>query len=76
MSERVDRHGLQVDTALADFIETAALPGTGVEPGAFWAGFSALIHDLGPKNRALLARRDELQKQIDGWHTARRGQAA
>ena len=74
MSERVDRHGLQVDTALADFIETAALPGTGVEPGAFWAGFSALIHDLGPKTRALLARREELQKQIDGWHSARRGQ--
>ncbi|MDP3341073.1 malate synthase G [Frigidibacter sp.] len=74
MSERVDRHGLQVDTVLADFIETSALPGTGVEPGAFWAGLSALIHDLGPKNRTLLARREELQKQIDAWHTARRGQ--
>jgi len=74
MSERVDRHGLQVDTVLADFIEASALPGTGGEPGAFWAGFSALIHDLGPKNRALLARREALQKQIDGWHSARRGQ--
>ncbi len=74
MSERVDRHGLQVDTALADFIETAALPGTGVDPAAFWAGFSALIHDLGPKNRALLDRREDLQKQIDAWHIARRGQ--
>lgn len=74
MTERVERNGLQVDTRLAAFLETQALPGTGVAPAAFWAGFSALVHDLGPRNRALLETRAALQARIDAWHIARRGQ--
>ena len=74
MADRTDVHGLRVDAGLAAFIETEALPGTGVSPDAFWAGLSALAHDFGPENRALLARRDALQAQIDAWHIARRGQ--
>ena len=73
MTARVDRDGLQVATELADFIETQALPGTGIEAGAFWAGFSALLHDKAGKNRALLEKRESLQKQIDDWHIAHRG---
>lgn len=75
MTQRTDRHGLQVDPRLADFIETRALPGTGVDASAFWAGFSAVVHDLMPKNRAFLAKRAELQAQIDGWHRAHKGKA-
>ena len=74
MSERVARGELQVDGALAAFIEDQALPGTGVQAADFWAGFSALVHDLGPENRRLVALRDELQARIDEWHVARRGQ--
>ncbi len=70
---RTDRHGLQVDTALAAFIETQALPGTGIDADAYWAGFAALIRDLAPKNRALLAKREALQARIDAWHIAHRG---
>ncbi|MDZ4136235.1 MAG: malate synthase G, partial [Paracoccaceae bacterium] len=70
-----DRHGLKVDAQLAAFVEQAALPGTGVDAGTFWAGFAAAVADLGPKNRALLARREDLQAQIDAWHLARRGTA-
>jgi malate synthase len=51
------------------------LPGTGVTAAAFWGGLSALVHDLGPVNRALLAKRAEMQARIDAWHVARRGQA-
>src|SRR3546814_1385277 len=51
------------------------MPGTGVDAAAFWAGADSVIHDLAPKNRALLAKRDELQAQIDAWHQARAGQA-
>ena len=72
--ERVERQGLQVATVLARFIEEHALPGTGVAVDAFWSGFSALVHEAGPKNRALLARREDLQAQIDAWHVAHRGQ--
>ncbi|MFQ6548307.1 malate synthase G [Aestuariibius sp. 2305UL40-4] len=73
MVDRVERAGLQVDRHLADFLEGEALPGTGIEAGAFWDGFAGIVRDLTPKNRALLARRDELQSQIDDWHIARRG---
>ncbi len=68
MPEYVDRAGLSVDSILSDFIEQSALPGTGVDATAFWSGFSALVHDLGPRNRALLDTRDSLQEQIDQWH--------
>ena len=71
---RVTRNGLQVDAQLASFIEDRVLPGTDVQPGQFWEGLSRLVHDLGPKNRALLARREEIQSQIDAWHIARRDQ--
>ena len=64
MTERVERQGLQVDARLAGFIDSQALPGTGVSAAAFWGGLSALIHDLGPKNRALLARREALGKIV------------
>ncbi|GAB4388451.1 malate synthase G [Albidovulum sp.] len=71
---RVERSGLRVAAELAEFIEVRALPGTGVEAERFWQGFADLVRDLAPRNRALLARRDELQRAIDDWHIARRGQ--
>jgi len=74
MGERVERSGLRVARELADFIESEALPGTGVDAADFWAGFAALVADLTPENRALLNRREDLQKQIDAWHRDRRGQ--
>ncbi len=70
---RTQTHGLQVATPLHDFIADEALPGTGVTADGFWAGFAAIVHDLAPRNRALLARRDELQGQIDAWHAEHRG---
>jgi len=73
MSNRTQIHRLQVDTALADFINTEVLPGTGVDPVAYWAGFDAVVHELAPKNIALLAERDRLQSALDGWHSAHPG---
>ena len=74
MTARVEKHGLQVEASLARFLEEDALPGTGVEAGAFWSGLAALVQDLTPKNRALLETRAALQARIDDWHRTRRGQ--
>jgi malate synthase len=74
MSDRTVIGGLQIAPELVDFIETRALPGTGVTAEDFWAGLSKVLHDLGPENRALLERREDLQRQIDAWHITRRGQ--
>ncbi|MBT8456183.1 MAG: malate synthase G [Alphaproteobacteria bacterium] len=65
---------LRVAPELVDFIETRALPGTGVSSEAFWAGFSELVHVMGPRNRALLDKREAIQTQIDDWHRKRRNQ--
>ena len=75
MTERVQIGGLQVAKVLFDFVNNEAIPGTGVSADQFWQGAAAVIHDLAPKNRALLAKRDALQAQIDAWHQARKGQA-
>ena len=73
MTGYVERAGLQVAPVLADFIETRALPGTGIAVEPFWTGFAAMLHLFGPKNRALLQHRATLQSRIDAWHQARRG---
>ena len=66
---RIEAAGLHVVRELHDFVNEA-LPGTGVEAGAFWTGFAGLVRDMAPRNAALLARRDELQRRIDEWHGA------
>jgi len=76
MSPRTNRLRLQVDSALARFIDDEVLPGTGVDPAAFWAGFDALAHELAPRNRALLAERERLQAALDDWHRAHPGPIA
>ena len=76
MTDRIQAGGLQVDRELYDFINDEALPGTGVSPEAFWSGFDSLIHGLLPRNRELLATRDELQTRIDAWYQESSGHAS
>ncbi|WP_313737431.1 malate synthase G [Sphingobium yanoikuyae] len=76
MTDRmIDRAGLKVAATLADFIEQRALPGTGIDADAFWAGTADILARFTPDNAALLRTRDDLQTQIDAWHQVRRGQA-
>ena len=76
MTDRIEAGALQVDKEMYDFINDEALPGTGIAPEAFWSGFDKLIHDLSPRNRELLATRDELQARIDAWYQESGGQAS
>ncbi len=73
VSGGVRRGGLRVAEELDRLVRDEMLPGTGVGLDAFWAGFEAALGELGPVNRDLLARRDELQSAIDAWHTRRGG---
>ncbi|MBN3862299.1 malate synthase G [Pseudomonas frederiksbergensis] len=75
MTEHVQVGGLQVAKVLFDFVNNEAIPGTGLTADTFWAGADKVIHDLAPKNKALLAKRDDFQARIDAWHQARAGVA-
>jgi malate synthase len=74
VTERTQISGLNIATDLVRFIEDEALSGLDVSAEAVWDGFAAIINELGPKNRALLAARETIQTQIDDWHIARKGQ--
>jgi malate synthase len=71
MTDRVTVGNLRVAKVLHDFVTNEALPGTGLDPESFWAGVDKVVTDLAPKNQELLARRDDLQAQIDKWHRQR-----
>ena len=73
MTARTTVHRLQVATNLHTFINDKVLPGTGVAPDKFWAGFDAIVAELSPTNIALLAERDRLQIEQDAWHKANPG---
>ena len=67
---------LQVNADLQTFIEQEVAPGTGVDLAAFWRGLDALVHDLAPTNRALIAERARLQAELDNWHRQHPGPIA
>ncbi len=71
MTDRVTVGNLRVARVLHDFVNNEALPGTGIDPDSFWAGVDKVVTDLAPQNQDLLARRDDLQAQIDKWHRHR-----
>ena len=74
MADMVDRAGLMVAAELADFIDSQAIPGTGLAADAFWTGAADIFARFTPENRELLAKRDRMQEKIDAWHDARAGQ--
>ncbi|NML42158.1 malate synthase G [Ramlibacter sp. G-1-2-2] len=73
MTSRTQIHGLEVDSVLKRFIDEQVLPGTGVAADKFWTGFDAIVREMAPRNAALLAERDRLQTELDGWHKANPG---
>ena len=67
-TNRIQKGSLAIDKILFDFIENEALPVAGLDSNTYWQNFEQVVLDLTPKNKALLARRDELQAKIDDWH--------
>ena len=74
MTERVDIGGIQVAKNLYDFVNSQAIPGTGIDPDKFWAEFDKIVNELAPRNRELLAKRDDIQEKMDSWNREHKGQ--
>ena len=74
MSGRIEKNGLSIDEKLVTFIESEAIPGTGVDAQKFWQGFAKIVEKLGPKNKTLLQKREDIQSKIDKYHITHRGQ--
>jgi len=74
LEKYVVKNDLKVSEQLVEFIESKALPGSGVEADAFWSGLSDVVHQMGPRNRALLEKRETIQAQIDAWHVQHRNE--
>ena len=74
MSGRIEKNGLSIDEKLVTFIESEAIPGTGVDNQKFWQGFAEIVEKLGPKNKTLLQKREDIQSKIDEYHITHRGQ--
>ncbi|MDR2127674.1 MAG: malate synthase G [Burkholderiaceae bacterium] len=73
MTERITTQSLKIARPLYDFVNQQVLPDLGIQPAAFWSGFSDIATDLAPKNAALLAERERLQAKLDIWHAANPG---
>ncbi|WP_260294148.1 malate synthase G [Sedimenticola hydrogenitrophicus] len=74
MTARTQIGGLQIANVIKELVENRIIPGSGVNAADFWSRLEQIVDDLTPKNRALLARRDQLQAQIDQWHRQQAGQ--
>ena len=73
MTDRIEENGLSIDPILHEFVEKEALPGSGISAQAFWSGMASLVDTFGPRIKAALAHRAELQAKIDAWHKERPG---
>ena len=74
MTQYIERHGISIAPALLALVEQEIAPGTEIDPDQVWKGYAALLADLVPLNRALLAERSDLQTCIDNWHLQHPGQ--
>lgn len=75
MTERIQVGGLQIAKVLYDLVANDIAPGTGIEPDAFWASFEKVVNEFSPKNKALLEKREVIQKQLDEWYRNNAGQS-
>ena len=64
----IEKNGLKINALLFDFVNDEVIPGTGINTEDFWNNFEKVVHELAPINKALIEKREKIQKQIDEWH--------
>ena len=69
----IDKNGLKVNSILVEFINNEVIPGINIKPDDFWNKFSSIVHELAPINKALIEKRETIQKLIDEWHKKNKG---
>ena len=69
-----EKNGLKINSTLLEFINNEVIPGTKVNADEFWTKFSKVVHDLAPLNKELIEKRENIQKKIDNWHKANKGE--
>ena len=68
-----EKNGLKINTKLLDFVNNEIIPGTNIKSEEFWTSFEKIVHELAPKNKQLIQKREEIQKKIDEWHIKNKG---
>ncbi len=69
----IDKNSLKISSALFEFINNEVIPGTKIDIEDFWSRFSNIVHELSPINKALIQKRETIQKRIDEWHISNKG---
>ena len=69
----VEKSGLKVSSTLLEFINKEVIPSTNIDIDKFWNKFSDIAHELSPINKALIKKRESIQKKIDDWHKSNKG---
>ena len=70
----IEKNGLKISSTLFEFINNEAIPGTEISNEEFWSKFSKVVHELSPKNKYLIQKREIIQKKIDDWHKSNKGE--
>ena len=73
MSTYVNKGNLKVSKSLDTLINEKVCDSIEVTPEIFWNAFEEILNEFTPKNKALLEKREILQKQIDEWHISKKG---
>ena len=73
LMSKIKKGNLSVSSTLLDFINQEVVPGTDIEVEDFWKKFDIAVHELAPINKALIEKRENIQKKIDEWHLANKG---
>ncbi len=69
----IDKNGMKISSTLLEFVNNEVIPDTGVNIEEFWTKFSNAVHELSPINKALIQKREIIQKKIDDWHKSNKG---